>query len=102
MEIKKGIAKLTLDKTEGGYRHVVNSELEVYEKTEGAYIEIVSKLLSHNYTTYDDRGNVMHTNSKNEENFGIYPNTIVDKVLNKYKIFSDETVEWLESLRPVS
>lgn len=46
MIIKRGISYLSEDITENGFRNIINSRVEIYEKTEGNYSEVITKLLS--------------------------------------------------------
>lgn len=100
MIIKRGIANLSEDVTENGYRNIINSRVEIYEKTEGNYTEVLSKLLSLTQETYAG-GMLVFSDAAAETVYTIHPNASVTDVLNDYKR-SNETVSFLEQLTQIS
>ena len=102
MIIKKCIVNLHKEEVIGSYTRTINGDFEIYEKTEGNYIEVVAKNLGTKDEFVDtSTGAIVDTSFNEDDNFIVYPNMNVQGYISLNNK-DNATVTYTQELTQIS
>lgn len=103
MIIKKGIAKLNKVSVGSTYTQTIDGTIEIYEKVEGNYTEVIAKILSlSDNFSLTETGEQLNGSTRSDDDFRIYPNCTVDEYLNTVNSGYNADITWQEALTQIS